>query len=254
MPGVHSSAALWHFFTYQTRDGLNKAKQHFQRACELDPGFATAYAELAWTYIADIHRGFADDPETSLNQAAIAAQKALALDARDPVAHFAGGRVHIFNHAYDSGIAEMETALGLNPNSDRAYYCLGLALLYAGKPDEGIPHLESALRLNPRSPILWAYHDMLGRAFFNMGNYEEAAVCFKKAVRQPNASFLPFAHSAATLGHMGRIEEARSMLAEAKKRRPQLSADTVESTIGVYGQYSGMDEIINGLRIAGLSE
>ena len=32
---------LWHFFTYQTREGLDEAKRQFQRACELDPGFAT---------------------------------------------------------------------------------------------------------------------------------------------------------------------------------------------------------------------
>ena len=245
---------LWHFFTYQTRDGLAEAKRQFQRACKLDPGFATAYAELAWTHIADIHRGFADDPEVSLEQAATAAEQAVALDARDPVAHFAAGRVHIFKHAYDSGIAEMETALDLNPNSDRAYYCLGLAMLYAGRPDESIPHLESAIRLNPRNPILWAYYDVLGRAFFNLGNYEEAAEYLKKATQQPNASFLPFAHSAATLGHLGRIDEARRMFAEGKKRQPDFSADTVEGTVGVYGQYSGADQIINGLRKAGLLE
>ena len=245
---------LWHFFTYQTRDGLAEAKRQFQRACKLDPGFATAYAELAWTHIADIHRGFANDPERSLEQAAAAAEKALALDARDPVAHFAVGRVHIFKHAHDNGIAEMETALDLNPNSDRAHYCLGLALLYAGRPDESIPHLESAIRLNPRSPISWAYYDVLGRAFFNLGNYEEAAVCLNKATQQPNASFLPFTHSAATLGHLGRIDEARRMLAEGKKRQPDFSADTVESTVGVYGQYSGADQIIDGLRKAGLPE
>ena len=49
--------------------------------------------------------------------------------------------------------------------------------------------LKSAIRLNPRSPILWAYYDMLGRCFFNLRNYEEAAACFKKATKQPSASF-----------------------------------------------------------------
>lgn len=148
----------------------------------------------------------------------------------------------------------METALDLNPNSDRAHYCLGLALVYAGRPDEGIPHLESAIRLNPRSPILWAYYDLLGRAFFNLGNYDEAAVYFGKAARQPNASFLPFVHSAAALGHLGQIDEAQRMLAEGKNRHPDFSNDTVQNTVGVYGRYSGADQIIDGLRKAGLPE
>jgi len=246
--------ALWRFFSDQTRDGLAEAKQLLERSCELDPGFATAYGELAWTHIADIHRGFTEDPEASLEQAARAAEKAVALDARDPVACFALGRVHIFRHAYQQAIAEMEAALGLNVSSDRGYYCLGLALLYGGRAEQSIPQLERAIRLNPRSPILWAHLDMLARAYFNLERYEEAAVWFEKATRQPHASFLPFVHAAATLGHLGRIDEARNMLAEGKKRKPDFSADTVKSTVGVYGRYSGADRIVDGLRKAGLSE
>ena len=243
---------LWRFFIDQTRDGLAEAKQLFQRACELDPGFATAYAELAWTHVADIHRGFTDDPKASLEHAARAAEKAVALDARDPVARLARGRVYIFRHAYAKAIAEMESALELNANFDRAYYCLGLALLYGGRPDESIPQLEKAIRLNPRSPISWAYLDMLARAYFNLERYEEAAAWFEKATQQPNASFLPFVHAAAALGHLGRIDEAREMLAEGKKRKPDFSADTVRSTVGMYGRHSGADQIIEGLHKTGL--
>ncbi len=246
--------ALWRFFSDQTRDGLAEAKQLLERACDLDPGFATAYGELAWTHIADIHRGFTEDPEASLEQAARAAEKAVALDARDPVGCFALGRVHIFRHAYEQAIAEMEAALDLNVSSDRGYYCLGLALLYGGRAEQSIPQLERAIRLNPRSPILWAYLDMLARAYFNLERYEEAGGWFEKATRQPHASFLPFVHAAATLGHLGRIDEARNMLAEGKKRKPDFSADTVKSTVGVYGRYSGADRIVDGLRKAGLSE
>jgi adenylate cyclase len=245
---------LWHFFTYQTRDSLAEAKQLFQHASDLDPGFATAYAELAWTHVADIHRGFTDDPEASLEQATRAAEKAVTLDPRDPVAHFALGRVHIFNHAYENAIAEMETALGHNASSDRAYYCLGLALLYGGRPAESVKQLEKAIRLNPRSPIMWAYLDMLGRAYFNLRQYEEAAAWFSKATQQPHASFLPFVHAAAAMGHLSRADEACGMLAEGKRRNPEFSADTVERTIGVYGRHSGADEIINGLRMIGFSE
>ncbi len=245
---------LWRFFSGQTRDSLAEAKRLFQRACELDPGFATAYAELAWTHIADIHRGFTDDAEASLEQATRAAEKAVALDARDPVPHFALGRVHIFRHAYEKAVAEMEAALDLNVNSDRAYYCLGLALLYGGRAKESIPQLERAIRLNPRSPILWAYLDVLARAYLNLERYEDAAAWFMKATQQPHASFLPFVHAAAALGHLGRIDEARAMLADGKERKPDFSADTVRSTVGMYGRYSGADRIIDGLRKAGLPE
>ena len=148
----------------------------------------------------------------------------------------------------------MEAALDLNANSDRAYYCLGLALLYGGRAQDSIPQLERAIRLNPRSPILWAYLDMLARAYFNSERYEEAAEWFEKATQQPNASFLPFVHAAATLGHLDRIDEARDMFAEGLRRKPDFAADTVERTVGVYGRYSGADRILDGLRKAALLE
>jgi adenylate cyclase len=112
---------LWHFYADPTRCGMDEAKRLFQRACELDPGFAAAYAELAWTHESDIHRGLTDDPEASLEQAARAAEKAVALDARDAAGRCALGRVHIFRRAYDKAIAEMEEAVGLNTSFDRAF-------------------------------------------------------------------------------------------------------------------------------------
>jgi hypothetical protein len=63
---------------------------------------------------------------------------------------------------------------------------------------------------------------------------------------------MPFAHAAAALGHLGRIDEARAMLAEARKRKADFSADTIRNTVGLYGRYSGADRIIEGLRKAGL--
>ncbi|MEE8187832.1 MAG: adenylate/guanylate cyclase domain-containing protein [Kiloniellales bacterium] len=243
---------LWHLLGDPTRDAMAEARRLFQRACKLDPEFAAAYADLAWAHTIDITLGLTDDPEASLEKAARAAEKAVALDARDPGARFALGRVHILKHAYERAIAEMEAALALNASFERGYFGLGHALLYSGRPMESIPHFERAIRLSPRSPRSWASPQMLACAYFNLGRYEEAATWSEKAIRQPNAPFMPFAHAAAALGHLGRIDEARAMLAEARKRKADFSADTIRNTVGLYGRYSGADRIIEGLRKAGL--
>lgn len=246
---------LSHLFEDDKRDALDEAKQFFERACELDPGFAVAHAELAYTHVAYIVRGLTDDPKATLDRAADAAEKAVALDARDPAAHVALGRVYMFRHAHERAILEMETALALNPNFDRAYYGLGTALLYSGRPEESIPQLEKGIRLHPRRPVLWGgYLMMLGLAYINLEKYEEAAASLEKAIRQPIATFMVFVLAAATLAHLGRIDEARAMLAEVRKRKPDFSADTVRNTVGRYGPHSGVDRIIDGLRKAGLPE
>jgi TolB-like protein len=77
---------LWHFYGDWTRDGVAEAKRLLQRACDLDPGFAAAYAELVFAHVAEVIRGFTDDSEATLDEAAAAAEKAVALDPRDPAA------------------------------------------------------------------------------------------------------------------------------------------------------------------------
>jgi adenylate cyclase len=243
---------LWYLFDDAKINSLAEAKRLLQRACDLDRGFAAAHAELAFTHVAEIIRGLSDDPKTSLNEAADAAERAVALDGRDPAARFALGRVLIFRREYERAIAEMQAALGLNTSFDRAYYGLGLVLLYSGKPEESLPQFETAVRLSPRSPLLWAYYTMLGLAYINLEKYEEAAAYFDKAIQQPNAAFMPFAYAAANLGQLGRIDDAGSRLAEAKVRNPKVSIDMVRNMAGLLGPKSGVDWIIDGLRKAGM--
>jgi TolB-like protein/Tfp pilus assembly protein PilF len=245
---------LWHLFDDVKRDALAEAKRLFRRACELDPEFAAAHAELSYTHVAEIVRGLTDDLNASLDQAADAAERAVALDPRDPAAHVALGRVLIFRHSHERAMAEMEAALALNASFDRGHYGLGLALLYGGRPEESIPQFERAIRLSPRGPILWGYWMMLGLAYINLEKYEEAAASFEKAIQQPNADFMVFVLAASTLAHLGRIDEARALLAEAQTRKPGFSIDTVRSAAGQFGPHSGVARIIDGLRKAGLSE
>ena len=147
----------------------------------------------------------------------------------------------------------MEAALDLNASYDRAYYCLGLALLFGGKAEESISRFEMGIRLSPRSPVLWAYWMMLGLAYINLKKYEEAAASFDNAIQQPNAAFMPFAYAAANLGQLGRVEEAQSMFAEAKRRNPNVSLDTIGNMIAQLGLKPVEDWIIDGLPKAGLS-
>lgn len=243
---------LWHFYGDWTRNGVAEAKRLLEGACALDPGFGSAYAELAFAHIADIVRDFSEDPRASLDAAAAAAAEAVALDGRDPAAHSALGRVLIYRHSFERAIEECETALTLSPSSDRAHYCLGLSLLYGGKPEEAIPQFERALRLNPCSPMLWAYCNNLGRCHFRLQRYREALVLFIRATQQANVPYLPFVHLAATLGHLGRTDEAESALAEVRRRKDDFSFDTIHRTIGVYGPHAGPKQIIEGLEKAGL--
>lgn len=244
---------LWHFYASPTRDSVAEAKRLFEHACDRDPGFAAAYADLAWAHTIDVTLGFTADPELSMEEAARSAEKAVTLDPRDPSARVALGRVHLLRHAYDRAVAEMQTALELNPSFARAYYGLGMALLFSGKPEESIPQFEMAIRTNPRAPNSWTNPQMLAHACLNLGWYDKAIEWSLKSVQHPQAPFIPFAIATAILGHLGRIDEARTMLIEVRKRNESFSADTIRKTTALYGPHSGADRIIEGLLKAGLT-
>ena len=244
---------LWHFYGRPTREGVAEAKRLFEGACDRDPGFASAYADLAWAHTLEVTLGLTDDPEASLDKAARSADMAVANDARDPGARVAMGRVHLLRHAFDRAIAEMKAALEMNPSFARAYNGLGMALLFGGKPEESVPQFETAIRMNPRAPNSWTNPQMLAHAYLSLGHYEKALEWSQKAVQQPNAPFMPFAIATAILGHLARIDEASAMLDEVKRRNSSFSADTIRTTTGLYGPHSGADKIIEGLRKAGVT-
>ena len=244
---------LWHFYGRPTRDSVAEAKRLFERACDRDSGFAAAYADLAWAHTISVTLGLTDNSDASLEEAVRSAEKAVALDARDPGARVALGRVYLLRLAHDRAIAEMQAALELNPSFARAYNGLGMALLFGGRPEESIPQFETAIRMNPRAPNSWTNPQMLAHAHLNMGQYEKAMEWSEKAVQQPNAPFMPFVIATAILGHLGRIDEASAMLTEVEKRNSGFSADTIRNTTGLYGRHSGADRIIEGLHKAGLT-
>jgi adenylate cyclase len=62
------------------KEGNALARQSFEEATALDPEFAVGYTYLAWTYLIEVHLGFSDSPERSMEKALELAQKALALD------------------------------------------------------------------------------------------------------------------------------------------------------------------------------
>jgi adenylate cyclase len=103
-----------------------------------------------------------------------------------------------------------------------------MALAYAGKGEDGMASLNDALRLSPRDQFnfLWLY--LLGFAAFIAERYQEALEFTTQSIRE-NAS-LPGVHRvrAACLSQLGRIEEARSAIADFRRLAPGATIDALK--------------------------
>lgn len=226
-----------------------QARQILQRAVELDPQYATAYAWLGWTYWIEWVVQWSQDPGT-LEQAFALAQTAIDLDESLSMAHQLLGRVYQWkDRKHEQAIAELERAIALHPNNADAYVTLADILSFAGKPKDALALIKTAMRLNPRYPSWYLFE--LGFAYRLIGRYEEAIEVFKQVLlRTPG---LLFAHTglAATYSQLGRHEEARAAVAEILRLSPNFSLEIWKQR-APYKDPAALERYLAALRQAGL--
>jgi TolB-like protein/Tfp pilus assembly protein PilF len=219
--GREASDRAW----YEYRKEANtQAQQMFEKAIELDPQYAAAYAGLGSAYWLEFFFRWTQDPPQSLRRAFELTQRAVALDDSLPGAHRMLGNVYLFQRQHELAIAEIERAIYLNPSNALNYSNLGVTLVFAGRLDEGVKALEQGLRLDPRNPTL--YLIQLGHAYRSAGQCEKAIVPIKQALSLNPAIIPARANLAVCYVELGREDEARAEAAEVLRRNPSFSVET----------------------------
>ena len=98
---------------------------------------------------------------------------------------------------------------------------------------------------------MWLFEMLAAGAYIALGQFEEAERLARSATHRPGAGFWTFAAQASALGQLGRIEEARLILAKVRELQPDFSRKFFESI------WTGVDPSFTtpyfaGLRKAGL--
>ena len=194
----------------------------FEKAIELDPQYAGAYAGLGFTYFLEWFSQWSADPQ-NLARAEEMLQKATALDESLPRAHAALGFVKLWQKQYAQATAEIERALALDPNSATGYGNLAFVLMSVGRPEEAVEAAKKAVRLDPRQV---QYLNTLGQAYVYAGQYEEAIPMLQDKC-SPTIPIYWSAHwgLAVSYSELGREEEARAAGAEMLRIMPQFSVE-----------------------------
>jgi TolB-like protein/Flp pilus assembly protein TadD len=229
------------------------ARDMFSRALEIDPDFAQAHALLAWSLVEVFWTEIwdasgPDSAKTTLEHALLAAQTAVALDGNDSLCQWALGWVHIARRSFD--LAEHHTSLAtrLNPNDAQSIAHRGLLELYRGRPQQALQSIDLARRLNPTPPNYYWVAE--GLALYHLRRYTDAAKAFERAT-----AWRPYVYRylAASYAQLGRLAEARALAAESLKLQPNFTL-RVWATIEPYESRADLDDMLEGLRKAGLPE
>jgi TolB-like protein/predicted Zn-dependent protease len=225
-----------------------QARQLFERAIELDPQYAEAYAVLGLTYFIEWAWQWSQGPQ-ALEQALALGQRAVALEDSLPRGHHTLAVVYLYKKQHEQAMAEVERAIALSPNDADLYRVLAEVLAFTGRPAEAIEAIEKAMRLNPHSPAIYLY--ILGRDYHWTGRYEEALATLKKSLtRDPDFQFTHL-QLAAIYSESGREDEARAEAAEVLRINPNFSLEFLRQNAPLKDP-AVLERDIASLRKAGL--
>jgi serine/threonine protein kinase/Flp pilus assembly protein TadD len=161
-----------------SRDSLDRAIHLFEKAIELDPAYAMAWAALGAAY--DLKGSFLSILELSYKAIELE-RKAIALDPKLSKAYqWLGGAYTSIGH-YDEAIEAIKQAVKLDPTNAGAHSSLARAYWVGkGMVDEGITELEHAVAINPDAG--WAYLQ-LSLLHTIRRNYERAESLSRRAIK-----------------------------------------------------------------------
>lgn len=207
-----------------------QARDLLAKAIELDPGYAPAYAWMAYWSIMAVGQGWVQNPRDITTLAGASAEQAVMLDPVDARALAIAGHVKGYLlHDVPSALRLHARAIDLNPNLPIAWTLSACSKIYNGEHPTAIRHALISQSLSPRDPhIFFVQHTLMIAHFFNR-NLDEAEM-LADAVFDKNPSHASALNvRLAILGHMGRIDEARHCLAMLRDIDPNVSIDRIVS-------------------------
>ena len=137
-----------------------------ERALQIDGSNVLALGLMALLEVIPIISAQSADPTEAILRADEHASRAIAIDPNYDVAHLAKSWVLVAQNRHEEAIVEAEHTLLLNPSNINAYLPMGRANVFLCRPERSIEAADKAIRLSPRDPLLWAFYEIKGEAFF----------------------------------------------------------------------------------------
>jgi adenylate cyclase len=206
-----------------TKRGTEYAIQLFEKAIELDPRYAAAYAGCSSAY-GQMYQWFSRE-ERFRDKAQELSFKALMYDNNLPEAYTAMGLSYFIWSKYEEAAQSVRKAIELNPDDFIAHWTLGRIHLSTGNPEAAEGECRRVIELKPGFYV--AYAD-LRMALQSMGRTEEAEVLSKKLADELVPNYLlqnpddarARMFYAISLSEVGRREEAMQEGAAALELSP----------------------------------
>jgi DNA-binding SARP family transcriptional activator/TolB-like protein/Flp pilus assembly protein TadD len=215
-----------------TEQSLRSAIDHLHQATVVDKNFALAYSLLALWTTNGANLSFLPHTAVQYSQAREAAEKAIALDPNGPEVIGYAGCALVAMGDISRGRELVERAVELDPSNPQARVSLGATQVRAGEFERGIENMRLGIRSSPRDYGLTWWSMRLANALRLAGRLEEALTQIQTVCRRDGRLHMARVVMASTLTALGRPEEARHAILDARRIRPTLTLSEVARFVG----------------------
>jgi adenylate cyclase len=226
---------------------LDTARTLFDQALKIDPNDADALAGEAYVYHVAYFYGWktTEDYESKvLGQA----DRAIALAPDNMRAYWVKCEYLNASHRPNEALGTANTGLAINPNYAPLLAARSSAESSLGHFEQAKSDVQQAMRLSPRDPVIGMFHVILGDAELGLGHFDAAIDEYHNAIDASYRVFFAYSNLAAAYALEGKMDEAKTALAEARRIFPNL---TVKWMIA---HTPNLPPVFQGLRKAGLPE
>jgi adenylate cyclase len=223
------------------------AQALFEQALAIDPNDPDALADDAYTYFADYYyewRTTATDYDAKvLGQV----DRAISLAPDNVWAYWVKSFYFNGSGRPNEGLRAADEGLAINPNYAPLYNARGYAEMDLGRYDQTKSDILQAMRLSPRDPVMGLWQTSLAEAEIGLGHFDAAIDLIHRAIDAGYRNSYTYSRLAAADALEGKMDDAKTALAEALRFSPKLSVKSVART-------NPFPVVLEGLRKAGLPE
>ncbi len=202
------------------------------KALELEPGYATAHALLAWCYHFRFSRGGLrqEDREASTYHA----RAALAAGSDDATTLAIAGVVIWFDQQDIATAFDLfDRALAISRWNVVALRNSAVALAWMGKTELAVERAQLALRLSPFDQMNYVAYNALAAAAFHEKRYEDARIAASRGIESNPGFSVPHLYLTAALVGLGRSEDAKAQARRVLALDPTFTIRRFSITVGI---------------------
>jgi TolB-like protein/class 3 adenylate cyclase len=227
-----------------------------EEAISADATLLAAHVTLFWArWLSYLYR-WGECPDEEVNKAWAVVERMTAINSQDERTLTARGWVRVTRGEYSGGLADLRRAHEVNPNYAFGLIALAFAEATTGLGQEAEAHAQLALRLSPRDygpGGIGLARLVLAMAHFTLRNYDEAARWCEAAIQAQHRAPIRRALMIACSARAGDMARARAETAVLNSFAPDFIASVFRGQNPVFTRKEDMESLLDGLRLAGLS-